>query len=127
MDPDITDARVIAIYKKGDPTLQHNYTPISLLNSIYKLYGYIVKGRLEAGIEANLKSTQYGFRKGHSTIQAIHCIRRIKEKAERTGSSLGVILLDWEKAFDKITHKSIQNTGTLPSTRQIPKHHQQSL
>ena len=29
------------------------------------------------------------------------------ERAERTGEELHVVLLDWEKAFDKITHTSL--------------------
>ena len=32
------------------------------------------------------------------------------DKAERTGDKLGIILLDWEKAFDKITHSSLVKT-----------------
>ena len=32
------------------------------------------------------------------------------DKAERTGNQLGIILLDWEKAFDKISHSSLIHT-----------------
>ena len=32
------------------------------------------------------------------------------DKAERAGTPLHVILLDWEKAFDKITHSSLFKT-----------------
>ena len=34
------------------------------------------------------------------------------EKAERDGAKLGVILLDWENAFDKISHTSLLKTLT---------------
>ena len=54
--------------------------------------------------------TQDGFRKHRSTTQAIHCVRRTMEKAEREGSALHIVLLDWEKAFDKITHSSLIKT-----------------
>ena len=32
------------------------------------------------------------------------------DKAERSGTNLGIILLDWEKAFDKISHSSLLHT-----------------
>ena len=49
-----------------------------------------------------LRETQYGFRATRSTSQPIHIIRRLIERAEATGQSRYTILLDWEKAFDKI-------------------------
>jgi hypothetical protein len=41
------------------------------------------------------------------------------DRAERTGEELSIILLDWEKAFDKITHSSLLKTlrrFAVPST-----------
>ena len=33
----ITLARVVSLYKKGDPEKQENYRPINLLNTFYKI------------------------------------------------------------------------------------------
>merc|ERR1712086_896076 len=107
---DITDARVASIYKKGNPSKQENYRPISLLCSLYKVMTSIIQKRLEQGIEQEIQPTRYGFRRGRSTINAVHAIRRIMDRAERTGEELNIILLDWEKAFDKITHSSLLKT-----------------
>ena len=60
--------------------------------------------RLESTVEQTLKATQFGFRKKKSTIQALFVARRIQEFAERAGLPGTLILLDWEKAFDKVTH-----------------------
>ena len=49
--------------------------------------------------------TQYGFRKNKSTIGAVFIARRLQELAERKGSSNMMLLLDWEKAFDKVDHE----------------------
>ena len=68
---------------------------------------HIIKNIIEEGLDNELQKTQFGFRKGKSTANAIFTIRRIMDKAERSGSKLGVVLLDWEKAFDKITHSSL--------------------
>ena len=53
--------------------------------------------------------TQYGFRKGKSTSQAVFVARRLQDMAEKSTCSGTLILLDWEKAFDKIfQHKLIE-------------------
>ena len=39
-------ATVVQIYKKGDSTNHANYRPISLLNSLYKVYATILRERL---------------------------------------------------------------------------------
>ncbi len=46
--------------------------------------------------------TQYGFRKGKSTAHAIFVARRLQDYAEKSNTNLALILLDLEKAFDKI-------------------------
>ena len=108
--PSLTDAKIAALFKKGDFKNTENYRPISLLNTIYKLQARVLKDKIEDGIEQELQPTQYAFRKKRSTLQAIHCIRRLMDKAERAGESLGIVLLDWEKAFDKITRSSLLHT-----------------
>lgn len=95
-------ARVASIYKKGDSTNLANYRPISLLQVFYKLIAALVKERLAAAIDSKITKTQYGFRKGKSTSHAIYLARRLLDIAEVEGSNLSLILLDWEKAFDKI-------------------------
>jgi hypothetical protein len=101
---EILHARVASLYKKGDPNKQENYRPISLLNSFYKIIAAVIKKRLEEVVEERLMSTQFGFRKKKSTKHAIFIARRIQEFAERAGLPGTLVLLDWEKAFDKVDH-----------------------
>ena len=54
----VLQARVVLIYKKGDTSNMENYRPISLLNSIYKIYAAIVQDRLAEGLDACLQETQ---------------------------------------------------------------------
>lgn len=95
-------ANIASIYKKGNPKMQENYRPISLLNSIYKLYAAILQKRLAAGIDGDLQDTQYGFRPARSTATPVACIRRILDRAEESQDAVFVTFLDWEKAFDKV-------------------------
>ena len=99
---DELEAAVIPIFKKGDPRVLDNYRPISLLTTLNKLYAILIRGRLQDTADENLPATFFGFRKGKSTADAIHIIRRIQEKAEIGHTPCHIILLDWSKAFDRI-------------------------
>ena len=107
---DFWQARVVMLHKKGNTSDLNNYRPISLLTSIYKLYAAIIKKRIEQGVETALHKTQYGFRKDRGTADAIHVVRRIIDGIEQTGSKTILLLLDWEKAFDKVNHQALHKT-----------------
>lgn len=100
-------ATIISMFKKGDTQNLGNYRPIALLNAIYKLYAAMLKVRIEEGTERHLQKTQYGFRKGRSTTQALFIARRLQDLAEQDRSNLIMIFLDWEKAFDKIDQRKL--------------------
>ena len=102
--PDITKARVAHIYKKGSSALFTNYRPISLLNILYKLYTKLIQQRLAKALDPYLHVTQFGFHAQRGTQHAIHIIRRLLEAGESSTSKLVLLLLEWEQAFDKITH-----------------------
>ena len=57
----------------------------------------------QGGAEGRIRSTQYGFRPGRSTTQALAVARRLFDAATAAGGA-GVIalLLDWAKAFDRL-------------------------
>ena len=117
--PYLNKANIVQIYKKGDAIKMENYRPIALLQTIYKFIAAMVKNTVAAGLETWISKTQYGFRPKRSTAQAIFIARRLMDIAERTGSNLTLILLDWEKAFDKIAQdKLLQVLRRL----NVPKH-----
>jgi len=95
-------ASIASIYKKGNPKLQENCRPISLLNSIYKIYASFLQIRLASAIDNDLQNTQFGFRPKRSTSTPVACIRRLLDKSEATQSSLFVTFLYWEQAFDRV-------------------------
>ena len=101
------NARVVLIYKKGDASLCEHYRPISLLNTCYKLIATALQRRIEAGIDHLLQRTQYGFRKGRDTREALYNIRRVITAGESTKTKTFLLLLDWAKAFDKIDHEGL--------------------
>ena len=104
---DFTNAFIASLYKKGDHENPENYRPISLLNTTYKIFAFVLKVRLASALEKHLHQTQFGFRKGRSTVDPLFCLRRITDVVEQANDQLVLIFLDWEKAFDKINHQKM--------------------
>ena len=84
-------ANVIPIFKSGDPTKTNSYRQISVLCSINKILEKILHRRLIDYIDKFelLYKYQYGFRKGHSTNQALtEMVDNIKLSIDNTKSNL---------------------------------------
>jgi hypothetical protein len=94
--------------KTQDPLHPSANRPISLTQAFYKTYASLLRNRLQKHVEQFIRPHQFGFRPARSTSQPIHIIRRTLELFERTQDSLHLVFLDWSKAFDSITHSSIQ-------------------
>ena len=66
----------VALLYNIDSTLDmRNYRPIALTNAIYKLIAILIRRRLQWSLDDLLQSTQYSFRAGRSTADALHVIR----------------------------------------------------
>ncbi len=100
-------ARVVMISKKGDTSNYENYSPISLLNTIYNIFAAILQRRIASRLDKHLQKTLYGFKRKRGTADAIHLVRRIAEYGEKTTHPLIMVLLDWEKAFDKVHREGL--------------------
>ena len=99
-------AKVIPIFKKGDPNSVNNYRPISILSPINKIFEKIIYSRLINYIEKNqlLYKYQYGFRKNHSTEHAlIELVDQIRLNMGERRMTCG-IFIDLSKAFDTVNH-----------------------
>ena len=105
--PDIFKlSRVTPIYKSGEQTDPNNYRPISTLSPFTKVFEKIIYAQLNSFCTKNsiLYKYQFGFRKGHSTEQAILEITdHIKANIENKLITCG-LFLDFSKAFDTVNH-----------------------
>ena len=66
---DLEFVQVVALYKKGDAGDPSNYRPISLLQSLCKIYASRTQIRLASQIEENPWKTQDGFRAKRSIAE----------------------------------------------------------
>ncbi|GFS20104.1 endonuclease-reverse transcriptase [Elysia marginata] len=101
------EAKIIVIYKKGDPCDIKNYRPISLLSHSYKLFTQLLQTRMERILDENQPREQGGFRKGYSTTDHIHTLNQVIEKSNEYNLPLCVGCIDYEKAFDSVEHFAI--------------------
>ena len=100
-------ARVVPIFKAGDPAQVSNYRPISVLTTFSKIIEKIVYNHLLDILSKNeaLYEYQFGFRPSHSTQQAIITLVDRITKSLDNGNFAVAILLDLKKAFDTVDHK----------------------
>ena len=88
--------KVVMLFKGGTKNSRSpsSYRPISLVNTIYKLYATLLQQRLSASLEPHLSPQQFGFRKNRSLSTPLFIIRRLLEIFERHTTSLYVLFLD---------------------------------
>ena len=98
-------ARVFSVLKPGkDPALPSSYRPISLLNTIGKLFEKILLSRIlfEVSGRGLLRHEQFGFRPKHSTaLQLARLVERVSRNFDEKRLT-GAVFLDVAKAFDTV-------------------------
>ena len=104
-------AQITPIYKADNPMEFINYRPISILPVLSKILEKVVLKRLLDFLNKHdiLNSSQFGFRKHHSTTLAlIDLIDNISNSLDNKDYSIGVFL-DLSKAFDTINLEILLN------------------
>lgn len=103
-------AKVIPIPKPGkDKNLAASYRPISLLNTLAKLFEKMIHNRITDFVEEHniLNAEQFGFRPQHSTSHQILRVARHIRNNWAMRRSTGMVLFDIEKAFDSVWHDGL--------------------
>lgn len=103
-------AHIVMIPKPDKPkTNPNSYRPISLLSLLGKVVEKIILRRLQDDIEDKnaIPDIQFGFRHSHSaTLQITRLTDQIIDAFNRKHHT-GLILLDIEKAFDRVWHSGL--------------------
>ena len=100
-------AKVITLFKKGNPELPSNYRPISLLPIFSKIFEKLMYRRLFRFLEVHnvLYSLQFGFQENHSIDHALVSLTEaIRNTLDNKRFGCG-IFIDLQKAFDTVNHE----------------------
>ena len=100
-------AKVIPVFKNGKKDAMDNYRPISLLSCYSKIIEKIVCSRLTCFLDVNnlISSSQFGFRKKHSTLHPLIHFQNFVSSALDKGEHAVAIFCDLRKAFDTVDHR----------------------
>ena len=99
----LSEGMIFLIPKEGGnlDELRH-WRPIMILNSAYKILAKALSLRLQPMLETLIHPTQTGFVKGRSILDNIFTFWEAVSLARMRGEPLAVLLLDFEKAYDRV-------------------------
>ena len=84
-----------------------NWRPISLLNHVYKILSGVLTERLKPTLESIIHVDQKGFVAGRYIGECIRNTYDVLEYAKSKNRAGMLLLIDFEKAFDSISHSFI--------------------
>ena len=91
--------KMVCLYKKGLKSLAENYRALSIGSNLSKIIPRIILNRLHETYELNISESQFGFRKGRSTVDAIFVIKNVIQKH---AGPLVLVFVDLTAAYDHI-------------------------
>ena len=105
--PDYMSRGVISLLPKGnkDRTLLKNWRPITLLECSYKLLSGVLAARLNKVINKLVDPVQKGFVPNRNIAENVRTFFDVLDYANRKKVGGTAIVLDYEKAFDTLSHE----------------------
>ena len=93
--PILKIAKVIPVFKKGDPNCIENYRPISILSCFSKIFEKCVYARTIKFLDKYniLTKSQFGFRSKHSTTHALlDFIDKVSNAIDDSKHTIGIFI-----------------------------------
>ena len=86
-----------------------NYLPISITSVLSKVFERLVSVRLGRFMECNgvVPTTQFAYRKGLGTCDALLCLSHTLQSALKSGQQARIVQIDFSAAFDRVNHLGI--------------------
>ena len=102
-------ANVNSIPKHPPSSSASNYRPISLTPMLSKVFECLVSVRLVRFMECRgvLPTTQFAYRKGLGTCDALLCVAHTLQSALEMGQEARIVQFDFSTAFDRVNHQGI--------------------
>ncbi|KAL3702321.1 hypothetical protein R1sor_020343 [Riccia sorocarpa] len=98
----VTPGDVVLLPKPGDPRLLGNKWPITLLNTVYKIYTKALQRRLVPILQRIIGWNQSAFLPDRSIHTSVLTCNEAIHTAKRSGQDHLLLQLDFRKAFDSV-------------------------
>ncbi|XP_053380261.1 uncharacterized protein LOC128548803 [Mercenaria mercenaria] len=100
---------IIPVFKKGDDSNVQNYRGITLVSSISKMFTSILNKRMSDWSRENniISDSQFGFKKGLSTTDAIFCLHSVISHMLNNGKRFYSTFIDMRKCFDSVYRNAL--------------------
>ncbi|MCO5552957.1 hypothetical protein L7F22_006477 [Adiantum nelumboides] len=90
------------IPKGGDASTLRQWRPITPMSSVYKILARMITSRLRPFLPDLIYSSQTGFVQDRSILDNVVTFYEAVEWAHQTGQPTAIMLLDFEKAYDRV-------------------------
>lgn len=101
-------AVVVTIPKKAGRCSPGELRPISLTSNLGKILEMVIMRNIERELkDGAIPDHQFGFRVGHSTVDALSVLTNYLDEQRGRGFTAAVCSLDVKKAFDTVWHEGI--------------------
>jgi hypothetical protein len=100
---------IVCLPKQNRNPTPDGYRPISLFNTEYKLLAQIMARRLRPILAEQLQTSQFCGIPEKSILDAISSVRDILAHSANTGTPRCLLTLDFQQAFDRISHTYLFN------------------
>uniref|UniRef100_A0A8D8M2B6 Craniofacial development protein 2 n=1 Tax=Cacopsylla melanoneura TaxID=428564 RepID=A0A8D8M2B6_9HEMI len=98
----------ITLPKKTNAKECSDYRTIALMSHTLKLFLKIIHLRIYKKLEADISDSQFGFRAGMGTREALFAINILIQKSLDVNKDIYACFIDFEKAFDKVQHEKLK-------------------
>ena len=96
----------VRLYKgKGERTVCKNYSGISLLSVVGKMYAEILVDRVRRVFGGLIDDEEVGFRAKRGCVDQIFALKQIGEKVQEKKSRVYVGFIDLEQACDRVNRE----------------------
>ena len=107
--PDWLKSTFIAIPKKTNARRCEDYRTISLMSHACKIFLKIIHSRIYKKCEELISDTQFGFRNGLGTRDALFAMQVLMQRCLDVNVDVYTCFVDFEKAFDQIRHDKLMS------------------
>jgi len=97
----------IPIPKKKNAINCSDHRIISLMSHALKILLNIIQARVYRKLDENISNTQFGFRRGFGTREALFSIQVLIQRARDINADVFACFIDFEKAFDRVQHDKL--------------------